>query len=261
MYQANARLVAGLTRRAPLQIYSDADGSGTHPSAAVARHMAVSEAIERWAYNAVLHSERAAEFGFSVDPSSNGMSAFPGLFRRSARRKAVLEAIERYSLINWWEGLVDGELVETDWPGVSAVAIPSPLGGVAAVVFAATECGDYVYGYGADESIGAACERGLVELARHEWVLRSRRLALIAGEERNPAVLFERRCLFFSTAEGHELFQQRLRRGATARSCRPVIACDRDIPGPWAEYATVWRFALQPPSMDYLQANERYFFW
>ena len=81
MTQANARLSPGLTPKRARSIYSDADGSGTHPRASVARHMAVSEALERWAFHSVVRSPRAAEFGFDVDPSSNGMSAFPGLVR------------------------------------------------------------------------------------------------------------------------------------------------------------------------------------
>lgn len=119
MYQANARLSAGLTPKRPLSLYSDADGSGTHPRVSVARHMAVSEALERWAFHSVVRSERAAEFGFDVDPSSNGMSAFPGFWRTHARRKAMLEAVERYSLISWWEGRAAGRRFDTDWPGVS----------------------------------------------------------------------------------------------------------------------------------------------
>ncbi len=261
MFQANAQLVAGLTRKPPLNIYGDADGTGTHRSASVARHIAVSEAIERWAYHAVARSARAGEFGFEIDPSSNGMSAFPGISRRSGRRKALLEAIERFSLINWWEGLAEGQRIETDWPGVSAVVIDSPLGGVTAVVFARTEWGGYAYGHAAEESLGAACEAALVELARHEWVLRSRQLAVLAGEERLPTDLFERRCLFFSTPDGHELFRQRMRGGGRKTTPRPIVACDREIPGPWAVYASVWRFALRPPSLDFLEADERYFFW
>src|SRR5882724_3583376 len=139
MIQANARLTAGLTRKRPLSIYSDADGTGTHANAAVARHMAVSEALERWAFHATVRSERAADFGFDVDPSSNGMSAFPGIFRRAARRKAMLEAVERFCMIAWWEGMAEGQLVETDWPGVSAVAINGPFGGVTTIAFARTE--------------------------------------------------------------------------------------------------------------------------
>lgn len=261
MIQANARLTAGLTPRLSLSIYSDADGSGTHPRASVARHMAISEALERWAFHSVVRSPRAAEFGFDVDPTSNGMSAFPGLVRSHARRKAMLEAVERFSLMSWWEGRAPGRLFETDWPGVSAVAIDGPFGGVTVVVFARTDYGGYAYGHAAEESFGAACERAVVELARHEWVLRSSWLAFVSGEKSAPANLFERRCLFFASEKGHELFRQRLHGRPRGVMSRPAVVCDRDIPGPWADYATVWRFALRPPSDEFLRAGDDYFFW
>ncbi len=261
MFQANARLSPGLTRKRQMSIYSDADGTGTHRIASIARHMAVSEALERWAFHATVRSERAAEFGFDVDPSSNGMAAFPGVLRRNARRKAMLEAVERFCLIAWWEGRAQGQVVETDWPGVSAVAINGPFGGVATIVFARTDWGGYAYGHAAEESVGAACERAMIELARHEWVLRAWWLAFAAGEKEPPTSLFERRCLFFATEEGHEAFRERLRERASAAMPQAVVACDRDIPGPWADYATVWRFALQPPGEGYLGGDDRYFFW
>lgn len=261
MIQANARLNAGLSRKRAHSIYSDADGTGTHANAGIARHMAVSEALERWAFHSVVRSERAANFGFDVDPSSNGMSAFPGLFRRTARRKAVLEAVERFCLIAWWEGMAEGELVETDWPGVSAVAINGPFGGVTTIVFSRTDWGGYAYGHAAEESIGAACERAMIELARHEWVLRSWWLGFVSGEKRMPTSLFERRCLFFASEEGHERFRARLARRTWATLPRVRVVCDRDIPGPWARYATVWRFALCPPSSGFLNANDHFFFW
>ena len=261
MFQACAVLRDNLTKRRRRTIYGDCDGTGTHRSAAVARHMAVSEAMERWAFHATVRSERAAEFGFDVDPSSNGMAAFPGLLRTQARRKAMLEAVERFSLIAWWEGLAEGHLMETDWPGVSAVAIDGPFGGVTAIVFARTEWGGYVYGHAAEESLGAACERAVVELARHECVLRAWRLAYAGGQKALPTNLFERRCLFFASEEGYDLFSERLHHGAWTSMPRPVVACDRDIPGPWADYATVWRYALRPPTDGYIKGGERYFFW
>jgi hypothetical protein len=261
MFQANARLTAGFTAKRQRSIYSDADGTGTHRVATIARHMAVSEAMERWAFHATVRSPRAAEFGFDIDPSSNGMSAFPGLVRHSARRQALLEAVERFSLIAWWEGMAEGHLMETDWPGVSAVVIDGPFGGVTAIAFARTEWGGYVYGHAAEESIGAACERAVIELARHEGVLRAWRLAFASGRKEAPANLFERRCLFFASEEGYDLFKHRLHFEPHEKSPRPVIACDREIPGPWTEYATVWRFALKPPTDGYLKGGERYFFW
>lgn len=257
---ANARLKPGLTRKSPLAMFSDADGTGTDRVASVARHKAISEALERWAFHALVCSDRAKEFGFDVDPSTTGMSAFPGLLRRQARRSAVLEAVERFSLISWWDGRIDGHVRETDWPGVSAVAIDGPFGGVAVVAFARTEWGGYVYGHAAEESFGSACERAVVELARHEWIQRSWWLGSVGGQRTMPTNLFERRSLFFASDEGHELFQERLARKASGAVPRPEILCDRDLPGPWDQYATVWRFALRPPSDGYRRGGDRYFF-
>ena len=256
---ANATLTAGLVRKGPLQLFSDADGTGTHPTASVARHKAISEALERWAFHALVRSERAPEYGFDIDPSSTGMSAFPGLLRRHARRSAMLEGIERFSLFAWWEGRVEGHCFDTDWPGVSAVAIDGPFGGVTVIAYARTDWGGYVYGHAADESFTGACERAVMELARHEWVLRARWLSRFGGDHPAPTNVFEQRCIFFASDEGHELFQRRVRSRPRAAPLRPELICDRDIPGPWDSYATVWRFALRPPGEDYLH-GERYFF-
>src|SRR5262249_35048722 len=151
-------------------------------------------------------------------------------------------------------------IFETDWPGVSAIAIDGPFGGVTVIAFARTEWGGYAYGHAAEESFSAACERAVVELARHEWVLRSWWLATVAGERRQPGETFEQRCLFFASDEGTELFKERLAEKATGVMPRPEILCDTDIPGPWDDYATVWRFALRPLSDGYLRGGERYFF-
>jgi ribosomal protein S12 methylthiotransferase accessory factor YcaO len=261
MTMVNARLVPAAARsRAVMTLYSDADGTGTHPIPSVARHKAISEAMERWAFHATVRSERAADYGFDLDPSSTGMAAFPGLLARQARKSAVLEAVERFSLIAWWDGSIDGRIFQTDWPGVSAVAIDGPFGGVTVVAFARTEWGGHVYGHAADESFGAACERAVMELARHEWVLRARWLMVAGGERTASANVFERRCLFFASEEGHALFQERLARRADGRPPAVDVICDREIPGPWSDYATVWRFALRPPSDGYLRGGERYFF-
>lgn len=260
MVLANACLVPGLVRKGPLHLYSDADGTGMDPVPGVARHKAVSEAMERWACDTVARSGNAAEFGFDVDPSSNGMAAFPGLLPRQARRSAVLEAVERFSLIAWWEGLVAGRPFETDWPGVSALAIDGPFGGVTVVAYARTDWGGYVYGHAAEESFGAACERAVMELARHESILRRRWLQRLAGDAPAPSNIFERRCLFFATEEGHAVFRARTQTAATGTAPRPEVICDREVPGPWSRYATVWRFALRPPTDGYLRGGESYFF-
>jgi hypothetical protein len=260
MILANATLKDGCVRDRPLSFFSKAHGSGTDPIASVARHKAVSEALERWAYDAMVQSEHAAKFGLDVDPSSVGMAAYPGMFARQARRAALFEAVERYSLTAWWEGLAAARSFDTDWPGVSAIAIDGPFGGMTVVAYAQTAWGGYVYGHAAGTSFGAACERAVMELARHEWVLRNRWLCLAAGERVKPTNIFEQRVLFFATDEGYELFRERVAQKASGRTPRPEIICDREIPGPWDQYATVWRFALRPVSDGYLRGGERYFF-
>jgi hypothetical protein len=257
---ANASLTDGLTRKKPLALFGHADGTGVDPVASVARHKAVSEALERWAFHVTVRSENAADFGFDLDPSTTGMSAFPGLTRRSARRSAVLEAIERFSLCAWWDGRVDGRPFSTDWPGVSAIAIDGPLGGVTVVAYARSAWGGWVYGHAAEESIGAACERAVAELARHEWILRAANLTDAAGNAKPVTNIFERRMLFFAGDEGHARFQARLGTQATRPTPKPEVICDRELEGPWSQYATVWRFALRPPSDGFLRGGESYFF-
>jgi hypothetical protein len=82
----------------------------------------------------------------------------------------------------------------------------------------------------------------------------------VAGDKPAPTNIFERRAVFFASDEGHALFQERLGTRASGSSPRAEVICDRDIPGPWDQYATVWRFALRPPGDGYLKGGERYFF-
>lgn len=260
VFLANASLAPGLVRKGHRALFSNSDGSGMDPVASVARHKAVSEALERWAFYTTVRSERAADFGFHIDPSTTGMSAFPGLVARSARRGAVLEAVERFCLMHWWEGLLPGHVASTDWPGVSAVAIEGPFGGVTAVVWAQSPWGGWVYGHAAEESFGAACNRAVGELARHEWALRSTNLRDAAGTAQPVTNLFERRTLFFASDDGHALFQARLAAPSRHAAPRAEVICDREIDGPWSDYAAVWRFALRPPSDAFFSQGERYFF-
>lgn len=257
---ANATLKSGLTQRMSSALYSDADGSGLHHVPAVARHMAVSEALERWAFSATVRSEQSADYGFDIDPSTCGMSAFPGLFGRQARRRSILEGIERYCVMSWWEGRLPGRAYDTDWPGISAVAIDGPFGGVTVIVYARTQWGGYAYGHAADESFSGACQRAIHELARHESILRSWWLSRVAGEPMHLTNPFERRGVFFASEEGHDLFQQRIKGKASTWGEQPEVICDSEIEGPWSEFATVWRFALRPPSDGHLRGGDRYFF-
>ena len=179
----------------------------------VARYMAISEAMERWAFRIKVRAPDRELYGFDIDESSNGMAAFPGLFHTEARKRALLEAVERSSVIAWWEGVLDGEVRSTDWPGISALVLPSPIGfGLTVVAFREVRPGCFAYGHGAAKDFFGAAERAVMELARNEYVLDLRRVSQGLAAEKAPSDLFERRCLFFSSAEGHAMFQERIHR-------------------------------------------------
>lgn len=262
-FLANAWVRPDLIRsRRALSLYSTADGSGAHASPLVARFMAISEGLERWAYHDCVFSERAALYGFDLDETSNGMAAFPGLFARSARRAALGEAIERASLFDWWEGRCAARLVSTPWAGIRAVRIDNPLQvGVTVVTFFECAPGCFAYGHAAGADFRSACERAGDEMQRSALVLRHHHMAVLAGRSGPLADRFERRCLYFSTPEGHARFQERIARGVTARAQPWRLACDREIPGPWSRYATVWRVVIPRPTAGFLGENEDYFFW
>lgn len=256
--QASARLRSSLVPTREMEIYCNADGTGVHESRMVARHIAVSEALERWAYYATVHSSRRTAYGFHVDESSNGMAAFPGLSVKPARSAAKLEAIERFCLLNWWEYKMDGMLCDTEWPGVTAIFLNPNMGAVAVILFKRSESGFHCYGHAAGLSYTDACRRAILELVRDEWAIRE---WMRSKKEALPKNLFERRALFFSTEEGNVLFNERI--SAQTRNSLPLvqIECDSEIPGPWSAYATIWRVLFRPPSEKFMGSDERYFFW
>jgi hypothetical protein len=257
-FQANAKLLANYLPKRVRQLYSDADGTGIHTSQMVARHIAISEALERWAYHASISSPGLERFGFHIDPSSNGMAAFPGLVAGSARKAAQIEAVERNCLLNWWEHRMDGKLRSTKWAHINAVSFDSPCGRIAVILFMRSDSGFYCYGHAAGVGFENACDHARLELARHECAINR---WIESNSRQIPENTFERRSWFFSTEQGHATFQERL--AAPARGQKPVsdLICDLEIKGPWSAYTTVWRYLLRPPSADFASNADRYFFW
>jgi len=261
-FLANAYLVANLAgNREGNTLYSRANGSGTADSPMVARFMAISEAMERWAHWQLHASPDGRKYGFDVDPSSNGLAAFPGLFRRQARSGALLEATERFNLLNWWEGRLAALESTTRWPGVRAVIICSEAPGLTVILFKRTEAGFFAYGHAAGMDFESACRKAAGEMERHARVVT--RFALNhAGKIRDqlPASAhpIERRSLFFAQEEGHDLFLERLRSPARG-GAELKLVYDGPVPGPWSVYADVWRVVYAPPSRRFLGMEENYF--
>lgn len=255
--QANAWLKQGLRPPRRKGMYSDADGTGSASTPAVARHKAISEALERWAFDVSFGGPERVRFGFDLDPTSSGMAAFPGIVSSAARRAALAEAIERSCLIAWSAGLANSRRASTEWPGIDAVEIESPAGGSCVILYRRSPAGFYVYAHAAANSFTGACERALVELGRNERVM-----ARTQGSSTpvQPANLFERRCMYFAGEEGHERFLRRI--GVRSRGTwRPRLVVDTEIHGLWSAYATVWRVLFQPPVENFLSDDLDFFLW
>lgn len=257
--QANAYLHPHLAAGKPSHaIYGKADGTGSSVSSSVACHMAISEALERWAFLAMHRSAMAARYGFDVDHSSNGMAAFPGFFRSEAARRARLEALERYAVISWWDGRLDAELLPAPFPGVDLVRIHHNAGEGEVVILSQKTRAGVFFGHAAGSTVTTAALRAAAELARAEFVITAYRAK---GALVRAANFLERRAVHFSTEIGYAQFRERLARrpDKSAPIWKPVF--DGEISGPWSRWATVWRCALAMPTGDYLDPRSDFFFW
>ncbi|MGH8019686.1 MAG: hypothetical protein ACREIA_15675, partial [Opitutaceae bacterium] len=246
MFQANAYLSDNL-RMHPREnvVYGNPDGTGTSNYPSIARHKAISEALERWAYDAVMHGEDGARYGFDVDPSSNGMAAFPGVFSRQARELARAEAAERFAVIGWWAGALDARHEGQVCPGVDVFRLENPFTSHEVVLLHALADTDvHAYAHASGDTFIEASMRAGVELSRSQFVLRRFFRRGRVGASPVATGLFERRCVHFATAGGYASFEERISRKKW-RTAEPEVVFDGEIPGPWSRYATVWRVVLK----------------
>lgn len=258
-YQANAYLAAPAGRRPGSNaVYGNCDGSGVSIHAAVARHKAVSEALERWALQEVKASARRGDYGFAHDPSSNGMAAYPG-FNCQARRAARLEALERWALVGWWAGHLGVEVSRhPHFPAIEIVRLRHGRRGEVVVLAQESPHGFYTYGHGAGDTLAAAVDRAASEMTRNEVVIANYRAQ---GALRHVTHFFERRALHFSTPEGHASYRRRLATPPDRSGLEWKVVYDGPIVGPWTRWAKVWRCCVAMPTYDFLRQEENFFFW
>lgn len=267
LYQANAWLSRRLNLQKPgLEVFGEADGTGTHDSAMVARHMAVSEAIERWALYYLKQSGMQRLYGFHLDGTSNGMSAYPGLLSGQARTRARMEAVERYCLVGWWAGKLGADPFEISGGDIRALEIDNPISRHRVVlVWRKDAQGFYVYGFSAGKSLPIAVRKAQLEMERSQAALARFHLRNPGFEEDDLETLansMERRVVYFSLPEGHRHFRERLSwKQDPAPPCAIEPLVDSRVAGPWNKYATVWRILYPMPDKDYLNAHANCFFW
>lgn len=259
-YQANAYLAPGLiSRKQSYEMYSNADGSGSSDTPQIARYMAVSEALERWAFHSEYNGANAEKYGFKADRSSNGMAAYPGLLKTQSQRRARYEALERLALISWWDGRIASSIESSSIPGINVVRLHHTADfGEVVIVYRQSRSGHFSYGHAAADSVSGATARAMVEMARGEFVITYHKLR---GGRNDLPHFFERRCLHYATPEGHEEFLAKLNSHPSKPAPKWKTLFDGEIVGPWSKYTTVWRTAVQMPTMDFLDRRLNFFFW
>lgn len=268
LFEAHAYLSPELNlKKWPPGVMGAADGTGLNPSAMVARHLAISEALERWALYFLFQSGNRADYGLDRDSTSTGMAAFPGPFASQARSRALTEAAERFCLAGWWAGLLPEGERRFMPDGTLVLEIENPLGRDHVIlVNSKTESGHAVYGFAASPNPKAALLKAKLEMCRMARALEPFFQKNPGFQKEDLSVLenpLERRLVYFALPEGRQAFQARLQGTASglpsASPMRPLI--DTRLPGPWDRYTTVWRVLYPMPSTDYLGPREDVLFW
>lgn len=229
-------------------IYSGGHGGGTSPSRNIACHIAISEALERWAFLAMVNSHDASTYGFDIDPSTSGMAAFPGLTSETARHYSNWEAIERWALAEWWLNGSPITLLPESNNTKGGLRLLLPFRSTEMVLLWETTASERTgYGFAAAKDISRATQKALVELNRNLRVLN--RLYGQPGEigqdftSDDKLTTYDRRMLYFSSPDGSRSFHKKVKTSSTLPISprKPRKVTDREIPGPWSRYARVWR--------------------
>lgn len=241
LIHVNASLsgIYNLTRERT-HFFSEADGSGVNQHVLLAKYKAISEALERWAYYYLNQIGYLRTYGFDIEPSTTGMAAYPGLFAFQARKRAKLEAEERFCVNAWWRGRLRGEVSEHG--GHSVLEIENPISRSRVILtWKEYAPGRWAYGSAAGRTWKRAHEGAWQEMELSALALARSEGIDLAGVKSLPNA-GERQLLYYSLPEGYARFRERLdRRGTGWHGAAPKPVIDCNIPGPWQEYATVWR--------------------
>jgi len=245
------------------EVYGNFHSSGSSAKKPIAVYKAISEGLERLAYYQCVNSNN---YGFDVDPTTNGMAAFPEFFYLNSKKNAKSEAAERFVLIALNEGSVDIRRIDSSGiklkleKDIDFYMVEHPI--LSASTFILSHYYDqeeaiHCYGFCNSHSLDAAFERSIVELYRNWTVLRARK----KRHDNAPESIWEKRLVFFSTQSGWNTFKKLVSKPRMSRPDIPKINFNGPVIGPWTKWAKVWRHSYKLPSKRYLTGDEDYFFF
>ncbi len=246
------------------RIYGKFHGTGSDRFRYIAQYKAISEALERWAFEESLTGIRKRKYGFDVEPTTTGMAAFPGYNNYVARENALYEAMERWALVNWWNGKLYSQTVEikSEHHDIQVIEVTTPWSQKINFIILSTTCKKSrraCYGFAAHKNRSLAIQKAEVELFRNVGLLDE-----IPIESKSYEMLeniYEHRLLYFSCDNGVNEFQGVVRRSQESlRSVEtPKLFIDTEIVGPWSSYCYVWRCLFENEFTNHLSDDPSVF--
>ena len=221
-------------------VYNNRDGAGTSQFKNIAVYKAISETLERWAFYVTADSDESKKYCFDINPTTTGMAAYPGLTAKGARANAIMEANERWALHEFWRGNLPVRKHLSPIKNLSHFEIVTPFKNCQISLLSYKNNGQYLYAFAAEETLGKSFQHALVELARNIRVMEKIKDAPKKIEDFNE--ISDKRLYYFSTEEGHNLFNDRLSNTTKSILTTPNLVCDLEIKGPWNQYTKVWRY-------------------
>ncbi len=221
-------------------LYSDCDATGSDRYAHLAVWKSYSELLERWAYHDLMN-RGSKEYGLIFDRTTTGFAALPCWPRYAARNHALSEAIERWSISNWWRGNLSASLFDyKNTANVKTVTIDiSKKFGYVVISYNSFNYQNenkYFYGFAHSFNREQAYLKSLVEMERNKLVIQN-----FLGSNFSLKSISDKRLHYFSTELGYAKFLNRINNLSNCSISLPKLLIDCHIPGPWDKFATVWR--------------------
>ncbi|MFN3455008.1 MAG: hypothetical protein ACK41T_08625 [Pseudobdellovibrio sp.] len=242
-YEATALLKADLRHNADkYTLYDNVDGMGSDTYKSIACYKAISEALERWAYY-ISSITQPNIYGFDIDNSTNGMAAFPDLLKITARRNSLYEALERWTLCEWWANNLAVTLHTIN--DINCMEIKIPPYGVTCISWKISN-EKYVYGFASAKNFLTAFNKSTIELFRNDYVLSK------SNFFNNNLNLQEQRLIFFSTKNGYNIFLEKVKESSAKQQQNktPKLILSKEIIGPWSKYSTIWRSLFETTNQN-----------
>lgn len=248
------------------QIYGNYDGTGTDKNKSLAVYKSISESLERWScYSLMEIPSMKQKYGLDINPTSTGFAAYPSFSPSIARTKSYLEAIERWSLTNWW--LENLSITEINYklksPQLTIWKIHTPFENCETILMQQIIHDPNIqkisfYGFATSSSLDDAIAKALVELDRNRRAILIKTSGKIIDKEllSNVDSLNDKRLLFFSSNDGMNLFQEKIIKTLNLKKVcisQPKLLIDIGVMGPWSAYTKVWRCLFEnnePTSND-----------